>query len=94
MRRLCLVVAALVSAVAVSAAVAQTSTTAPAPQAAGGKRVACREAVTSKQLKGQDRKDQMALCLAQAHLDCLKQAIDQKIVGPQRRDFIKSCISG
>jgi hypothetical protein len=33
----------------------------------------------------------MQLCMAQARLDCLKQAIDQKIVGPQRRDFVKSC---
>jgi hypothetical protein len=33
----------------------------------------------------------MQLCMAQAHLDCLKQAIDQKIVGPQRKDFVKSC---
>lgn len=26
------------------------------------------------------------------HLDCLKQAIDQKVVGPQRKDFIKNCM--
>jgi len=30
--------------------------------------------------------------MAQARLDCLKQAIDQKIVGPQRRDFIQTCV--
>ncbi|MEW6640254.1 MAG: hypothetical protein AB1586_07090 [Pseudomonadota bacterium] len=108
MRRLCLVVAAIVSTVAVSAAVAQTSAApaaspapaataapaAPTNPAAGGKRAVCRDAVAGKQLKGQDRKDQMALCMAQAHLDCLKQAIDQKVVGPQRRDFIKSCVAG
>jgi hypothetical protein len=34
----------------------------------------------------------MQLCMAQARLDCLKQAIDQKIVGPQRKDFVKSCV--
>ncbi len=33
----------------------------------------------------------MQLCMAQARLDCLKQAIDQKIVGPQRKEFVKSC---
>ena len=33
----------------------------------------------------------MQLCMAQAHLDCLKQAIDQKIVGPQRKEFVKNC---
>ena len=41
---------------------------------------------------GQERQDQMQLCLAQGRVDCLKQAIDQKIVGPQRRDFIKNCM--
>jgi hypothetical protein len=34
----------------------------------------------------------MQLCLAQARLDCLKQAIDRKVIGPQRRDFIRSCV--
>jgi hypothetical protein len=37
-------------------------------------------------------KDQMQLCMEQARLDCLKQAIEQKIVGPQRKDFVKSCV--
>jgi len=60
---------------------------APVPS---GKRFACRAA--SQSLQGQERQDQMQLCMAQARLDCLKQAIDQKIVGPQRRDFMKSCV--
>lgn len=34
----------------------------------------------------------MQLCVAQARIDCLKQAIDQKIVGPQRKEFVKSCL--
>ncbi len=34
----------------------------------------------------------MQLCMAQAHVDCLKQAIDQRIVGPKRQEFIKSCL--
>jgi hypothetical protein len=34
----------------------------------------------------------MQLCLAQARVDCLKQAIDQKIANDKRRDFIKSCM--
>ena len=55
-----------------------------------GKRFACRAA--SQSFQGQERQDQMQLCMAQARLDCLKQAIDQKIVGPQRRDFMKSCV--
>jgi len=34
----------------------------------------------------------MQLCMAQGHVDCVKQAIDQKVVGPQRKDFIKNCM--
>jgi hypothetical protein len=60
---------------------------APAP---GGKKLACQTA--SEAIKGQARKDQMQLCMMQARLDCLKQAIDQNIVGPQRADFVKSCV--
>jgi hypothetical protein len=54
-----------------------------------GKRMACRSA--SQAMQGQDKRDQIQLCMAQVHLDCLKQAIEQKIVGPQRLDFMKSC---
>ncbi|MGY3583957.1 hypothetical protein ACVIGB_006985 [Bradyrhizobium sp. USDA 4341] len=71
-----------------AAAPAQENTSAAAP-VPGAKRAACQSA--AKALKGQERHDQMQLCMAQAHLDCLKQAIDQKIVGPQRKDFVKSC---
>jgi hypothetical protein len=56
---------------------------------AAGKRMACRSAAQA--MSGQDKKDHMQLCMAQVRLDCLKQAIDQKIVGPQRRDFVKTC---
>lgn len=59
---------------------------APAPN---GKKLACQAA--SEAAKGQARKDQMQLCMMQARLDCLKQAIDQNIIGPQRKDFVKSC---
>jgi len=67
-----------------------TINSAPAAPVAESKLFACQTAV--KGLQGQDRQDQMQLCRAQAHLDCLKQAIDQKIVGPQRRDFLRSCM--
>lgn len=71
-----------------------TPATAPANGAVAvpvtlGKRMACRAASQAKQ--GQDRRDQMQLCMEQARLDCLKQAIDQKIVGSQRREFVMSC---
>ena len=54
-----------------------------------GKRLSCE--TTAQSMSGQDRRDQMQLCMEQARLDCLKQAIDQKIVGPQRRDFVRDC---
>jgi hypothetical protein len=62
---------------------------APAAPLATSKRFACQTATQGS--KGQEQRDQMQLCMAQAHLDCLKQAIDQKIVGPQRKEFVKSC---
>jgi hypothetical protein len=71
-------------------AIAIQSTTAPAAPVTPSKRYACRAA--AQKFQGQDRADQMQLCLAQARLDCLKQAIDQKIVGPQRREFVQSCV--
>ncbi|WP_314960013.1 hypothetical protein [Bradyrhizobium cosmicum] len=61
--------------------------TVPVPAA---KRVTC--LATTANLKGQDKRDQMQLCMAQARVDCLKQAIDQKIVGEARKSFIKSCV--
>jgi hypothetical protein len=54
------------------------------------KRMACVTAARGTQ--GQEHQDQMQLCMAQAHLDCLKQAIDQKIIGDERKEFVRSCI--
>jgi hypothetical protein len=105
MRLLIGAMAATISLILAVAALAQ-STAAPTPAPAAvapapansaaaaepvpsGKRFACLTAAQG--FKGQERQDQMQLCVAQAHIDCLKQAIDQKIVGPQRRDFVKSC---
>jgi len=56
------------------------------------KRVTC--LATTASLKGQDKRDQLQLCLAQARVDCLKQAIDQKIVGESRKSAIKTCMGG
>lgn len=56
---------------------------------ASGKRFACKTAAQG--LKGQEQKDQLQVCMMQARLDCLKQAIDQKLVSPQRKDFVKYC---
>jgi len=70
-------------------ATVQANTAAAAP-VSPSKRYACR--ATAQAVQGQERADQMQLCMAQARLECLKQAIDQKVVGPQRRDFIQTCL--
>jgi hypothetical protein len=62
----------------------------PAAPPVASKRFACRTA--SQTMGGQEGKDQMQVCMAQARLDCLKQAIDQRIVGPQRKEFVKNCV--
>ena len=72
------------------AAAAAPATTSAPNAAAAGKRAGCLTAVQGQ--AGQDRQDQMQLCMAQAHVDCLKQAIDQKVVGEPRKDFIKTCM--
>ena len=56
------------------------------------KRVTCLG--STQNLKGQDKRDQLQLCMAQARVDCLKQAIDQKVVGEPRKTFIKTCVGG
>ena len=61
----------------------------PAAPSPTGKKLACQTA--SQAMRGQAKKDQMQLCMMQARLDCLRQAIDQNIVGPQRKDFVKNC---
>jgi hypothetical protein len=81
----CLIVAPVLAQTTPSAAPA----TVPVPST---KRVTC--LATTASLKGQDRRDQMQLCLAQARVDCLKQAIDQKIAGEPRKSFIKTCVGG
>ena len=79
-----------------TAALAQSTTSKPEAPAndpvapvAMSKRFACKAA--SEKFSGQDRIDQMQLCMAEARLDCVKQAIDQKIVSPQRKEFLASC---
>ncbi|WP_234685456.1 hypothetical protein [Bradyrhizobium monzae] len=78
----------------VTPAFAQTTPAPAAPTATvpvpATKRVTCLGA--TQNLKGQDKRDQMQLCMAQARLDCLKQAIDQKVVGEARKSAIKTCV--
>ncbi|MGY8634423.1 hypothetical protein RAD15_18260 [Bradyrhizobium sp. 14AA] len=80
----CLIVAPVLAQTAPSPA---PTATVPVPAT---KRVTC--LATTASLKGQDKRDQMQLCMAQARLECLKQAIDQKVVGEPRKAFIKTCV--
>jgi hypothetical protein len=73
-----------------SAAPVVHTNSAPAAPVTPSKRFACRAA--AQNFQGQERIDQLQLCVAQARLDCLKQAIDQRIVGPERRDFVQTCV--
>jgi hypothetical protein len=72
---------------ATDAATAAPAAAVPVPS---GKRFACHTA--SQGLKGQEQRDQIQLCVAQARVDCLKQAIEQKIVGRERKAFVKNCV--
>jgi len=58
-----------------------------------GKRETCRQAVTAKHLSRHQARDHMQLCVAQARVECLKQAIDQKLRGSARRVYVKSCVA-
>lgn len=58
-----------------------------------GKRETCRQSVAAKGLHRQDARDQLQLCVAKARVDCLQQAIDQKLRGNVRRVFVKSCVA-
>jgi hypothetical protein len=85
----CLIIAPVLAQTSPPAAPAAPTGTVPVPAT---KRVTC--LATTQALKGQDKRDQMQLCMAQARVDCLKQAIDQKIVGEPRKNFIKTCVGG
>ncbi|MDO8981948.1 MAG: hypothetical protein Q7V17_22240 [Afipia sp.] len=59
-----------------------------------GRRETCRQSVSAKKHLGKyQARDQMQLCVAQARVECLKQAIDQKLRGPARRVYVKSCVA-
>ena len=62
------------------------------PSAGPSKAAACRDAARGSGVRGPDMQDEVQVCVAEAHIDCLKQAVAQKIRGPQRQEFIKSCM--
>jgi hypothetical protein len=57
------------------------------------KRDACRQKIAAKHLKHRDARDRMQLCVAEARVECLKQAIDRHVHPSQRRLFVRSCIA-
>jgi hypothetical protein len=89
------VAAACLACLVFAPALAQTPPPPAAPATVpvpASKRMTCLG--TTASLQGQDKRDHMQLCMAQARLDCLKEAIDQRIVGPGRKDFVKTCVGG
>lgn len=57
-----------------------------------GKKLACKESGAKNGLKGFELQDHMQLCIEEARLACLKDAIAQKARGKDRRDFMVKCM--
>jgi|RhiMethySRZTD1v2_1073278.scaffolds.fasta_scaffold3707260_1 hypothetical protein len=65
------------------------------PQVPAGvkqKQFACRQEGTKKGMRGPDLQDYVVVCVLEARLACLKQAVADKIRPPARRDFISKCM--
>jgi hypothetical protein len=58
------------------------------------KRDACRTQATGKGITARgDVADFVTVCVLEARLACIKQAIEQKVRGPARREFINTCLT-
>jgi len=53
---------------------------------------ACLQDGANRGHRGADLRDYAVVCLAEARLTCLKQAVAQKVRGPERRDFMGRCL--
>jgi hypothetical protein len=53
--------------------------------------VDCRAQAQSKGLRGQAARDAMEICVEEQRLACVKEAVEKKVVGAARRDFVRSC---
>jgi hypothetical protein len=62
------------------------------PLAEKKRMAACLQEGTVKGIHGVELKDYTVICVAEARLTCLKQAVAQKVRGPDRRDFIGRCL--
>lgn len=58
-----------------------------------GKREACRQKIAARRLKHREARDKMQLCVAEARVECLRQAIDRRVRPSQRRLFVRSCVA-
>jgi hypothetical protein len=58
------------------------------------KAASCRKDGAGKGLREQDLRDHVAVCVQEARLACLKQAVEQKIRGQERVNFIDKCLTG
>ncbi len=54
------------------------------------RRAACRKSV-DQDLKGPDLNDAIQVCVAEARLNCLKQAVADKVRGKKREAFMSTC---
>ena len=58
------------------------------------KAATCRKDGAGKGLREQDLREHVYVCVQEARLVCLKQAIEQKIRGRDRVNFIDKCLTG
>ena len=58
------------------------------------KAASCRKDGAGKGLREQDLREHVYVCVQEARLACLKQAIEQKIRGRDRVSFIDKCLTG
>jgi subtilisin family serine protease len=58
------------------------------------KRQACSQDAAAKGVQASELPDYVTLCVGEAHLACLKQAVAQKVRGPGRRAFMNRCLAG
>jgi hypothetical protein len=58
------------------------------------KRQACGQDAASRGVQASEMPDYITVCVGEARLACLKQAVAQKVRGPGRRDFMNRCLLG
>jgi hypothetical protein len=81
----------LIAVIAVAAFTVTAAAQNATPMQPTTKPVDCRAEAKTKGLSGQAAKDSVALCRQELRTACLKEAIDKKITGKERRDFIRTC---